>query len=122
MQAVSDDRVFETRLGPTQQPWLEDHRILGTLRLPSPVYMEMALAAAAQLFGDGPLQIDDLTLHQALPLDADTGTSVQLVLAPPQPNGQADFRICTHEGRTSATGKRACAGASCAAAWRRGVR
>ena len=32
-----------------------------------------------------PLQIDDLTLHQALPLDADDARTVQLVLAPPQP-------------------------------------
>ena len=68
LQAASADRVFETRLGPTRQPWLADHRILGSLLLPSPVYMEMALAAAAESFGDGALQIEDLTLHQALPL------------------------------------------------------
>jgi acyl transferase domain-containing protein/acyl carrier protein len=95
-QAVSDDRVFETQLGPTVQPWLEDHRILGGLLLPSPVHIEMALAAAAQSFGAGTLEIDDLTVHQALALDAGSPTSVQLVMAPPH-QGRADFRVCAWE-------------------------
>jgi acyl transferase domain-containing protein len=98
LQAASDDRVFETRLGPTEQPWLEDHRILNRVLIPSPVYMEMALAAAAQLFGEGPFQIDDLVLHQALPLRADTATTAQLVLSPQAPGGHAEFRVSALDG------------------------
>lgn len=91
-QSISDDRLFETRLHPSRLPWLEDHRILGSLLLPSPAHMEMALAAAALQFGEGALQIDDFTVHQALVLDGPDPVEAQLVLAAPA-DGHAAFRV-----------------------------
>ncbi|MGZ4770127.1 MAG: type I polyketide synthase, partial [Ilumatobacteraceae bacterium] len=45
------DIVYETALGATWPAFLDHHRIYGTALLPSPAYLEMALAAAAAADG-----------------------------------------------------------------------
>jgi acyl transferase domain-containing protein len=95
-QSLTPDRLFETRLSVARLPYLQDHRILGALLLPSPAHMEMALAAAAQQFGDGPLEIGDFVVHQALSLDGDTPVATQLVLSPPEA-GVSQMRVSSFD-------------------------
>jgi acyl transferase domain-containing protein len=95
-QSLTPDRLFESRLSVARLPYLQDHRILGALLLPSPAHMEMALAAAAQQFGDGPLEIGDFVVHQALSLDGDAPVITQLVLSPPEA-GVAQLRVSSFD-------------------------
>lgn len=95
-QSLTPDRLFETRLSVARLPYLQDHRILGALLLPSPAHMEMALAAAEQQFGAGGLDIQDFVVHQALSLDGDANVTVQLVLSPPV-NGASELRISSFD-------------------------
>jgi acyl transferase domain-containing protein len=96
VQSLTPDRLFESRLSVARLPYLQDHRILGALLLPSPAHMEMALAAAAQQFGDGPLEIDDFVVNQALSLDGDAPVTTQLVLSPPEA-GVSQLRVSSFD-------------------------
>lgn len=100
-QSLTPDRLFETRLSVARLPYLQDHRILGALLLPSPAHMEMALAAAEQQFGAGGLEIHDFVVHQALSLDGDANVTAQLVLSPPE-NGVAELRISSFDAEERA--------------------
>ncbi|MCP5327332.1 MAG: SDR family NAD(P)-dependent oxidoreductase [Sinobacteraceae bacterium] len=95
-QSISDDRLFDTRLGPIRQPWLIDHRIHGALLLPSPVLMEMALAAAAVAWGDGGLCIDGFAMHQPLALDEHGLVQAQTVFSLLE-DGSAAWRIVSRD-------------------------
>jgi acyl transferase domain-containing protein/acyl carrier protein len=69
---LPDDTMLLTgRLSLAAQPWLADHRVLGTVLLPGTAVVELALQAAART-GTG-LQIDDLSLQAPLVVP-ETGT------------------------------------------------
>jgi acyl transferase domain-containing protein len=72
--------IFATAVGPARYPFLLDHRIYDTLMLPSPVYMEMASSAAAELWGDWPVTLTDVVVHQALQLPDADGVALQCVV------------------------------------------
>ncbi|MBL8348624.1 MAG: SDR family NAD(P)-dependent oxidoreductase [Rubrivivax sp.] len=95
---LSEQRLFETRLHTSLQPWLRDHVIQGSVVLPSPVCMEIALAAARQLWpvGRGAMQVDDLTVHRALPVDGEQPVTLHAVLAA-QDDGSATLELLTLE-------------------------
>ena len=98
---LSDRRLFETRLHTSLQPWLRDHVIQGSVVLPSPVCMEMAVAAARQLRGGAgdEIRVDDLTVQRALPVDGERPVTVHSVLGP-QPDGSASLELLTLEDDT----------------------
>lgn len=91
-QAATADRIFETEISVELFPYLEDHRIFGSLLLPSPALMEIARAAGTELFGDATPVISDLSVHRALPFSEGQPLTIQLVAAPPR-DGVAEFRI-----------------------------
>ncbi|MGK5629002.1 SDR family NAD(P)-dependent oxidoreductase [Streptomyces sp. URMC 123] len=64
--------LWHGRLSTHHLPWLADHRLSGQAVLPAAAFGEMALAAAADVFPDGPLppHVRDLTFHLPLPVDA----------------------------------------------------
>jgi len=95
---LSEQRLFETRLHTSLQPWLRDHVIQGGVVLPSPVCMEIALAAARQRWpaGSGAVQVDDLIVHRALPVDGESPVTVHAVLAP-HDDGSAGLELLTLE-------------------------
>ncbi|MCA9978122.1 MAG: type I polyketide synthase, partial [Anaerolineales bacterium] len=75
--------IFENEISVAAFPFLQDHQLHGLYVLPSPAYMEMALAAVKQLaWGGGNPRLDDLVIHEALVLAADETRQVQLVLTP----------------------------------------
>jgi acyl transferase domain-containing protein/acyl carrier protein/protein-L-isoaspartate O-methyltransferase len=98
LHPFSDERLFETRLHVSLQPYLADHRIQGSVVLPSPVCMEIAMAAARQLVpGEaGDLMIEDLSLHRALQLDGERPVILQTILSP-QVDGVAALRLLTRD-------------------------
>lgn len=73
--------VFEGEIDLRLLPALRDHRVEGMPLLPAAAYVEMALAASMELFGDGARIVRDVTLAKALFLNADHPTRVQLVVS-----------------------------------------
>ena len=87
-----NERLFAARLELAAHPYLNDHRIHGQVLLPSPVHMEMACAAAAVLWGAGPVELSDLVVHQALALDGDEPATVQCAVST-APHGIGELRV-----------------------------
>ncbi|MEU7206278.1 type I polyketide synthase [Streptomyces sp. NPDC045470] len=67
------------RLSPSTDPWLADHAVYGTVLFPGTGFLELAARAARQA---GAGEIADLVLQAPLVLP-DTGTDVQVWVAPP---------------------------------------
>ena len=78
---VIKDVVFETQLNAHWPPFLDHHRIYGLVVLPSPAYIEMALAAAAQVLGAASPALEDLLIQTALLLPETGSRVIQLTLA-----------------------------------------
>jgi acyl transferase domain-containing protein/NADPH:quinone reductase-like Zn-dependent oxidoreductase/NAD(P)-dependent dehydrogenase (short-subunit alcohol dehydrogenase family) len=63
------------------EPWLADHRLAGQPVLPAAAMAEMALAAALAWHPEAPaLELRDLTIHQAMPLEAEPSREVRATL------------------------------------------
>ena len=85
--------IFETRLGHgAAAEYAYDHRVYSVPILPGTAYMEMALAAAAEIFGAHEPVLEDLVLHEVLPLPEEGHREVQLILAPPE-DGHCRFQL-----------------------------
>ena len=61
---------------------LADHRIFDNILVPGTAYLEMALAAAAQFFGDTPCTVDEFLIQEALALPENQVRRVQFVADP----------------------------------------
>ncbi|MBL6076904.1 SDR family NAD(P)-dependent oxidoreductase [Belnapia sp. T18] len=63
------------------EPWLADHRLAGQPVLPAAAMAEMALAAALAWHPEAPaLELRDLAIHQAMPLEADASREIRVTL------------------------------------------
>ncbi|MDF5718965.1 MAG: SDR family NAD(P)-dependent oxidoreductase [Rhizonema sp. PD37] len=69
--------------------YLEDHRVQGEVVYPGAAYVEMALAAAKEIFGSGSYVLSEIEFHKALFL-ADESVIVQLSV---DRSGQTSFDI-----------------------------
>ncbi|MGB0128514.1 MAG: type I polyketide synthase, partial [Rhodocyclaceae bacterium] len=96
LHPLGKERLFETRLHPSLQPWLADHRIHGSLVLPSPVYMEIASAAAHQAFGPGSVEVADLMVERAMAVDTPEPVLLHAVLSPAV-DGNAALRLMARD-------------------------
>lgn len=64
-------------------PYLEDHRVAGSVVVPGAALLEGALAAAGRAWGEGsPVILEDVRFRQALVLPTGEGRQVQLVWTP----------------------------------------
>ncbi len=70
-------------------PYLDDHRIQGAVVYPGAAYVEMALAAAREVFGEGPCALEDVEFQRALFLPDGETTRLQMIFDP----GAASFDI-----------------------------
>jgi acyl transferase domain-containing protein/acyl carrier protein len=61
-------RVWQATISTLDVPFLADHRIQGTPVYPATAYLEMVLAAAHQVFGEGPLLINQVEYHAPIAL------------------------------------------------------
>ncbi|MFI1104934.1 type I polyketide synthase [Streptomyces melanogenes] len=88
--ADSGSVVLSGRLSLTDQPWLNDHAVLGTVLFPGTGLVELAARAAAET---GLAAVEELTLEAPLVLPATGGRQVQLVVDAPDAEGRRALRI-----------------------------
>src|SRR5439155_13930654 len=79
-------------------PYLNDHRIHGAAVFPAAAYIEMALAAAAETFGEH-CSLGDVSIEEPLVVPDDGERTVQFVLSAPA-NGIASFRIFSRAAKS----------------------
>nr|APD72049.1 type I polyketide synthase 1 [Streptomyces sp.] len=60
--------TWEKEINPRLLPWLADHRVQGHTVLPGAAFIELALAAAREVYGEGDYTLEDLELRKALML------------------------------------------------------
>jgi amino acid adenylation domain-containing protein len=66
----------------TSPHFLADHRVDGSLVFPAAGYVEMALAAAREVFGDPAWEIDSINFHDALIFAEETITVLETIVDP----------------------------------------
>ncbi|HEY7414662.1 MAG TPA: type I polyketide synthase [Ktedonobacteraceae bacterium] len=95
---------WETTLDIKRLPFLHDHSIYGTVVLPSTAYIEMALAAATEVFGNksGTYEfgLEDMRLQKALFFPKDTPQMVQIILTLEE-TGKASLQIFCSQPATN---------------------
>ncbi len=73
--------VFESQLNRSFPSFLADHQVLSLVVVPATAYVEMALAAAINAFGEGMWAIEDIVIHEALILTGEDECTIQLILS-----------------------------------------
>jgi acyl transferase domain-containing protein/aryl carrier-like protein len=72
--------TWELELNPRLLPYLADHRIQGNVLLPGTAFIEMALAAAREVFGAGPHVLEEVCFRKALFLPETSDPRLQTVV------------------------------------------
>ncbi len=72
--------TWEREVGAGQLPYLADHRIQDTVLLPGAAFVEMVVAAAREVYGDGEYAVEDLVFRKALVLTAAADPRMRTVL------------------------------------------
>jgi acyl transferase domain-containing protein/aryl carrier-like protein len=80
---------WELDLDMQHLPYLDDHRVQGTVTYPGAAYVESALAVAREVFGDGLCAIEEIEFQKALFLAEGETTKLQMVFDP----GAASFEV-----------------------------
>ena len=87
---------FTAWLGERQPAYVGDHRIENNAMLPATVYLELALSAGREVYGERARGLRGVELREALLLEA-RETEVQTVVEPEE-SGAARFRIYSSTG------------------------
>ncbi len=80
-------------------PYLQDHRIQGTIVLPASFYIEMALAAVRELFGVEEFALEEVVFKSALIIHGNQEGKLQLVISIEEA-GEASFSFSSLQGRS----------------------
>jgi acyl transferase domain-containing protein/acyl carrier protein len=83
---------YQTLLSPDQPGWLADHRLPPHIVFPATGYLELALAAGQHLLHSDQLTIRDLSIQQALVVDAPI--SLQTLLEPADDGYRVTLASC----------------------------
>ncbi len=83
---------FEAQVEVHAQPFLREHQFYGTPVFPATAYVEMALAAAQEIYGASEHVIQQCNLHEALLLPEEETRLVQLIFTP-ETEAQGAFQI-----------------------------
>ncbi len=87
---ASDAPEWEAMLDTVLMPWLDDHRVGGTAMFPAAGFIETALAAAREVFGEAPsLQVARMDIVRPLELAADASRVITVKVA----DGVGSFEI-----------------------------
>lgn len=84
---------WENDLDLRLQPYLRDHQLQGAVVFPAAGHVELALAAAREVLGDGPCQVEELDIRKALMLSEGQATTVQVVSA----SEEHAFTVCARQ-------------------------
>ena len=85
-------RLFESRLADQNPNYLKDHVVQGSIVVPGAAYIEMALAAAQQAFGEGSHVVEEFSIQQPMFL-APNSTRVSQVSVSPEMAGEVTLEI-----------------------------
>jgi len=85
-----ESREWFTAIDPGVFPWLEDHRVEDAAVFPAAGYVEIALAAARETYGEGPLEVRDLEI--LLPLVFDGARSFEVMTRVSHDTGVLEIR------------------------------
>ena len=102
--ATSKDQTiqFQTYLQPNTPAYLNDHQVFGSVVFPGTGYIEMALAAGAEVFNTDQLVLEEVSIEQPLVLTADAPRVVQLLLTPTE-DTKHTFEIYSLEAQEPAS-------------------
>ncbi|GLF93019.1 polyketide synthase [Streptomyces yaizuensis] len=81
--------TWEREITPRLLPFLADHRVQGNTVLPGAAFVELALAAAHEVYGEGDYTLDALELRKALVLPATADPRLRTTLH--QETGRVEF-------------------------------
>jgi acyl transferase domain-containing protein/acyl carrier protein len=95
---------WETTLDKNSLPYLDDHRIQGVAVLPASAYVEMALAAAVQVFGGQSVTLKDIEFRKALFIPEGATHKIQVILSQGA-DGATTFHIYSCPGAVVHSGK-----------------
>ncbi|MGC2163614.1 MAG: beta-ketoacyl synthase N-terminal-like domain-containing protein, partial [Silvibacterium sp.] len=95
---------WETTLDKKSRPYLDDHRIQGGAVLPATAYVEMALAAAVEVFGAQSVTLNNIEFRKTLFL-LEGGTHAIQVILSQDADGKASFHIYSCPGGLVHSGK-----------------
>jgi phthiocerol/phenolphthiocerol synthesis type-I polyketide synthase C len=94
---------WETELSMRSQPFIADHRLGAHVLIPATAYLEMARAAARELFGAGAVLADVEFIQPLFLRETQTVRSVQLVVSD-RPGREPSFRVYSRERSDSPKG------------------
>ena len=101
---LAGTHFWETTLDKRSLPYLDEHRIHGVAMLPASAYVEMAFAAAVDVFGVQPVELTDIEFRKALFLP-ESGTATIHVILSQTTDRIANFHIYSCAAGGAATGK-----------------
>src|SRR5262249_19187534 len=90
--SVHSTRYWEGEVSVAAFPYLEDHCVNGMVLVPAAAYVEMALEAASEPFGEGLPAGEAVSISKDLILPKDGEQTVQVAVTPGLA-GRASFRI-----------------------------
>ena len=93
--------LFESHIDLSSLPYLNAHRVYGTVIMPAPAYLEMALTAGRESLGTDSLMLRDVMIHEALVLPEDETKIVQTIVRPLDESG-AGFEIFSRSAQDKA--------------------
>lgn len=89
--------IWEIELDKQRFSYLGDHRVQDIAVVPVAVYIELAEAATAEVFGDGPHVLTELEFKKVLFLPDEGSQMVQMVFSPGA-GGETNFGCYSHPG------------------------
>jgi acyl transferase domain-containing protein/acyl carrier protein len=89
--------AWESTLALQQPSYIAEHRVQGAAAMPGAAYVEMALAAVAEAFGDDPVVLSSIEFQRMLFLSEDSAQTVQFILSPGSA-GDTSFAIHSRRG------------------------
>jgi acyl transferase domain-containing protein len=107
----SGDCIWENLIDTALLPYLEDHVVHGAVVMPATGFIEMALAAATQIYGDTPCDIEDFEIRNALVIRAGEVPCVQLSLDKEEGSFRIQCRSSVDAPWWSARARQDCSGA-----------
>lgn len=83
--------VFQQQVN-TSRSFLREHRVFGTAVFPASAYVELAMAAAGEVFGNRSICVKNVILTRTLPLSEDQEVPIQVAITE-SATGLATFKI-----------------------------
>ena len=102
--APAGAHYWETTLDRNSRPHLDDHSIQNVAVLPASAYLEMAIAAAVEVFGTQSVELQDIEFRKALFLPEGVAHTIQVILSQGA-DGVAEFHIYSRAAGVASAGK-----------------